>query len=98
MAVRPLQFYTKCELYSQSVCHACEWVVTKPVAAIIDRGQADASLLAQVVIAKYCPYIARKPSTRVVVYRCRSRLVEWVGVVGVALRPLADHLGQKLRQ
>jgi transposase len=102
LAVRPLEFYVRREVYPQYACRACEQVVAEPVAAaIIERGQADTSLLAQVAIAKYADHLPlyRQEAiyARSGVSLSRSTLAEWVGAVGVALQPLVDRLGERLR-
>ena len=103
LACKPLEFYVKRDVYPQYACRPCEQVVAEPVAAaIIDRGQADASVLAQVVIAKYVDHLPlyRQEAiyARSGIALSRSTLAEWIGAVGVALQPLADRLGTHLRQ
>ncbi|MFB9066899.1 IS66 family transposase [Pseudofulvimonas gallinarii] len=103
LACKPPVFYVKRDIYPQYACRACEQVVAEPVAAaLIDRGQADASLLAQVVIAKYVDHLPlyRQQAiyARSGVELSRSTLAEWVGAVGVALQPLADRLAAQLRE
>lgn len=103
LACKPLEFYVRREVYPQYACRACEQVVAVPVAAaIIDRGQADASLLAQVAIAKYVDHLPlyRQEAiyARSGIALSRTTLAEWIGAVGVALQPLADRLGEQLRQ
>ena len=77
--------------------------MAEPVAAaIIERGQADSSLLAQVVIAKYVDHLPlyRQEAlyARSGITLSRTTLAEWIGAIGVALQPLADRLGERLRQ
>jgi transposase len=103
LACKPLEFYVRRDVYPQYACRACETVVAEPVApAIIDRGQADASLLAQVAIAKYVDHLPlyRQEAiyARSGIALSRSTLAEWIGAVGVALQPLAERLGAHLRQ
>ena len=103
LACKPLEFYVKRDVYPQYACRVCEQVVAEPVApAIIDRGQADASLLAQVAIAKYVDHLPlyrqKAIYARSGITLARTTLAEWVGAVGVALQPLADRLGEQLRQ
>lgn len=103
LACKPLEFYVKRDVYPQYACKACEQVVAEPVApAIIERGQADASLLAQVVVAKYVDHLPlyRQQAiyARSGIELSRSTLAEWTGAIGVALQPLADRLGERLRQ
>lgn len=102
LACKPLAFYVKRDIYPQYACRPCGQVVAEPVApAIIDRGQADASLLAQVAIAKYADHLPlyRQEAiyARSGIALSRTTLAEWIGAVGVALQPLADRLGQRLR-
>jgi transposase len=103
LACKPLAFYVKQDIYPQYACRACEQVVAEPVApAIIERGQADSSLLAQVAIAKYVDHLPlyRQEAiyARSGVALSRTTLAEWIGAVGVALQPLAERLGEQLRQ
>ena len=100
LACKPLQFYVKQDIYPQYACRACEQVVAEPVAAaIIERGQADASLLAQVTIAKYVDhqplYRQEAVYARSGIALARSTQAEWIGAVGGALQPLAERLGQQ---
>jgi len=102
LSCKPLAFYVKRDIYPQYACRACETVVAEPVPpAIIDRGMADASLLAQVVIAKYVDHapLYRQSAiyARSGVELSRSTLAEWIGACGVALQPLADRLRQRLK-
>ncbi len=103
LACRPLTFFVKRDIYPQYACRSCETIVAEPVApAIIERGQADASVLAQVVIAKYTDHLPlyRQEAiyARSGIDLSRTTLAEWIGAVGVALQPLADRLGEQLRQ
>ncbi|MEC5196784.1 transposase [Xanthomonas campestris] len=103
LACKPLQFYVKRDVYPQYACRACEQVVAEPVAAaIIERGQADSSLLAQLVIAKYVDHLPLYRQEAIYARSgldlSRSTLAEWTGAVGVALQPLARRLGEQLRQ
>lgn len=101
LAVKPLAFYVKRDVYPQYACRACETVVAEPVpAAIIDRGQAAPSLLAQVVIGKYADHLPlyrqQAQYLRAGVELARSTLAEWVGAVGVVLEPLLARLRERL--
>lgn len=103
LACKPLEFYVRRDVYPQYACRVCEQVVAEPVApALIDRGQADASLLAQISIAKYVDHLPlyRQEAiyARSGIAMSRTTLAEWIGAVGVALQPLADRLGAQLRQ
>lgn len=102
LSCKPLEFFVKRDIYPQYACRACETIVAEPVPpAIIDRGMADASLLAQVVIAKYVDHqpLYRQSAiyTRSGVELSRGTLAEWIGACGVALQPLADRLRQHLK-
>ena len=103
LACKPLEFYVRRDVYPQYACRACEQVIAQPVApAIIERGQADASLLAQVVVAKYVDHLPlyRQQAiyARSGVELSRSTLAEWIGAIGVALQPLADRLTARLHE
>ena len=101
LAVQPLQFYVKRDVYPQYACRTCEQSVAEPVAAaLIERGQADASLLAQVTVAKYVDHLPlyRQEAiyARSGIRLARTTLAEWIGAVGLALQPLADRLQAQL--
>lgn len=101
LACKPLQFYVKRDVHPQYACRTCELIVAEPVAAaIIERGQADASLLAQVAVAKYVDHLPlyRQEAiyARSGISLSRSTLAEWCGAIGVALQPLADRLREKM--
>jgi transposase len=103
LAVKPLTFYVERHVYPQYACRACETVVAEPVAAaLIERGQAAPSLLAQVVIGKYGDHLPlyrqQAQYLRAGVELARSTLAEWVGAVGLALEPLVDRLRHRLRE
>lgn len=101
LAVKPLELYVERDVYPQYACRTCETVVAEPVAAaIIDRGQAAPSLLAQVVIAKYADHLPlyrqQAQYRRAGIELARSTLAEWVGAVGIALQPLVTRLRECL--
>lgn len=103
LAYTPARFHVERHVYPQYACRACETVVAVPVLpAIIDRGVPAASLLAQVVIAKYCDHLPlyRQQAiyARAGVELARSTLADWSGAVGVALQPLVDRLRERLHQ
>ncbi|QHG88389.1 IS66 family transposase [Xanthomonas cucurbitae] len=103
LACKPLEFYVKRDVYPQYCCRRCELIVAEPVAAaIIERGQADASLLAQVAVAKYVDHLPlyRQEAiyARSGVALSRSTMAEWIGAIGVALQPLADRLAVRMQQ
>lgn len=101
LACKPIEFFVRREVFPQYACRPCDSIQATPVpAAILDRSQADPSLLAQVVIAKYVDHLPlyRQEAvySRSGVDLSRSTLAEWVGAVGVALQPLSDALRREL--
>jgi transposase len=96
-------FHVERHVHPQYACRACESVVAIPVQpAIIHRGMPAVSLLAQIIIAKYCDHLPlyRQQAiyARSGVELARSSLAEWVGAGGAALQPLFNRLGEKLLQ
>ncbi|TDS69600.1 IS66 family transposase [Comamonas sp. JUb58] len=78
-------------------CAKCEMIVQAPVDAhVIDKGIPTASLLAQVLVAKYADHLPlyRQESVfgRAGLAIPRSTLAQWVGTCGVRLQPLVDAL------
>ena len=101
LACKPIEFFVRREVFPQYACRPCDRIVAEPVPpAILDRSQADASLLAQVTVAKYLDHLPlyRQEGlyARSGVDLSRSTLAEWVGAVGVALQPLVDALRREL--
>lgn len=101
LACKPIEFFVRREVFPQYACRPCDSIQSQPVpAAILDRSQADPSLLAQVVIAKYTDHLPlyRQEAiyARSGVDLSRSTLAEWVGAVGVALQPLVNALRREL--
>lgn len=101
LSCKPLEFFVTRNIHPQYACRHCEGIVAEPVApAIIDRGQADASVLAQVAIAKYADHLPlyRQEAiyARSGIELSRTTLAEWIGAVGVALQPLVDRLTERL--
>jgi hypothetical protein len=75
--------------------------VSEPVLpAIIDRGLATPSVLAQVIIAKYADHLPLYRQEAIYlrsgIELSRAMLAEWIGACGVALQPLADRLRERL--
>jgi transposase len=102
LSCRPLQFFVRRDVYPQYACRACETVTAVPVApTVIDRGIAAPDLLAQVLVAKYVDHLPLYRQEAIYARRGvaipRSTLAEWIGACGVALQPLVDRLGQRLR-
>jgi transposase len=101
LACKPIEFFVRRDEYPQFACRPCERIEAVPVAAaILDRSQADPSLLAQVVIAKYTDHLPlyRQEAiyARSGIDLARSTMGEWIGAVGVALQPLVDALRREL--
>lgn len=102
LACKPLEFYVQRDVYPQYACRQCETIVSEPVApAIIDRGLAAPSVLAQVVIAKYVDHLPLYRQEAIYlrsgIELSRATLAEWIGACGVALQPLADRLREQLK-
>ena len=103
LAVKPLEFYVQRDVYPQYACRACDTVIAEPVApALIERGQAAPSLLAQVVVAKYADHLPlyrqQAVYARSGIDLSRSTLAEWTGAVGFHLQPLVARLQAMLRE
>lgn len=101
LACKPIEFFVERDVFPQYACRPCDRIVAEPVpAAIIDRGQAAPSLLAQVVIAKYVDHLPlyRQEALyqRSGIELSRTTLAEWIGAVGIALKPLTDALRSEL--
>jgi len=83
------------------VCKCCEKIVQAPVPAhVIDKGLPTASLLAQVLVAKYLDHLPLYRQEAIFERAghaiARSTLAQWVGECGAQLQPLVDALAQEL--
>ena len=101
--VEPARFFVHRNIRPQYACHPCETVTVAPIPpAVIDGGMAANGLLAWVAANKYLDHLPlyriEQIAARQGVPRARSPLAEWIGRIGVALQPLADRLGEMLRQ
>jgi len=101
LACKPIEFFVRREVYPQYACRPCDCIQAAPVPpAILDRSQADPSLLAQVAIGKYLDHLPlyRQEAiyARSGVALSRSTQAEWIGAIGVALQPLVDALRREL--
>jgi len=101
--VEPARFFVHRHIRPQYACRACETVTAAPVPpAVIDGGLAAPGLLAWVAASKYLDHLPlyriEQIAARQGVPLARSTLAQWVGRIGVALQPLADRLGELLRQ
>lgn len=101
--VTPATFFVHRHIRPQYACRACETISAAPIpAAVIDGSLAAPGLHAWVVTQKFLDHLPlyriEQISARHGVPIARSTLAEWVGRIGVALQPLADRLGDLLRQ
>jgi len=101
LEVVPMEFYVRQDVYPQYACRACESIVAEPVApAVIDRGMAGPSVLAQLTIAKYVDHLPLYRQEAIFqrhgIELPRTTLSEWIGRIGVALEPLAHRLRERL--
>ena len=101
--VTPAQFFVHQHIRPQYACRSCDTVVAAPVApAIIDGMMCAPGLLSWVLTSKFVDHLPlyrlEQIAERSGVRLSRSTLAEWVGRTGVALQPLVDRLGEKLRE
>lgn len=101
--VEPAKFFVHRHIRPQYACRTCETVTAAPIPpAVIDGGMAAVGLLAWVITGKYLDHLPLYRLERIAardgVTLSRSTLAEWVGRLGVALQPLADRLGELLRE
>src|SRR5215470_12755274 len=80
-------------------CRICETMVQAPMPALpIPRGEADASVLAHVAIAKYCDHVPLYRQSEIYgrdgVELDRSKLADWMGKSAWLLEPLAEKVGE----
>jgi transposase len=80
-------------------CRKCETMVQAPMPALpIPRGEADASVLAHVAIAKYCDHVPLYRQSEIYarddVELDRSKLADWNGKSAWLLEPLAEKIGE----
>ena len=82
-------------------CARCQKLVQAPVPAhIIDKGIPTASLLAQVLVAKFLDHLPLHRQEHIFkragMAIARSTLAQWVGECGAQLQPLVDALSAEL--
>ncbi|HET8899689.1 MAG TPA: IS66 family transposase, partial [Rhodanobacteraceae bacterium] len=102
LEVVPMDFYVRQDIYPQYACRRCDRIVAEPVApALIDRGEAGPSVLAQVAISKYVDHLPLYRQEAIFarhgIELSRSTLAEWIGKIGIALWPLVAELRRRLR-
>jgi transposase len=91
----PGEFSVERHIRGKWVCGHCETLTQAPVPAhVIDKGLPTTGLLAQVAVAKYLDHLPlyRQESVfaRAGYALSRSTMAEWVGTIGVRLKPLVD--------
>lgn len=101
--IEPSRFFVIRHIRPQYACRQCETIRAAPVPpGVIDGGMAAPGLLAWVAISKYLDHLPlyrlEQMAARQQVNLPRSNLSEWMGRIGVALQPLAERLGERLRQ
>ena len=101
--VEPARFFVHQHIRPQYACRCCQTMQAAPIpAAIIDGGLPTPGLLAWVTVQKFLDHLPlyriESIAARSDVILSRSTLAEWVGRIGVALQPLADHLRTLLLQ
>jgi len=101
--IKPAKFFVHRHIRPQYACRNCETVTAAPIPpAVIDGGMAAIGLLVWVIINKYQDHLPlyrlEQIAAREGVSLARSTLADWVGRVGVALKPLAERLKWHLLQ
>jgi transposase len=93
----PGHFKVREEVRPAGSCNKCGSMVQAPMPPLpIPRGQADASLLAHVAVAKYCDHVPLYRQSEIYardgVELDRSRLADWMGKMAWLLEPLAEKM------
>jgi transposase len=93
----PGHFKVREEVRPAGSCNRCGSMVQAPMPALpIPRGQADASLLAHVGVAKYCDHVPLYRQSEIYardgVELDRSQLADWMGKMAWLLQPLAEKM------
>src|SRR5882724_4383249 len=101
LAYEPGLFTVERHIRGKWVCAKCQTLTQAPVPPqVIDKGIATASVLAQVMVAKFSdhlPLYRQEPIFGRAGYAIpRSTLGAWVGTCGVQLQPLVDALKQAI--
>jgi transposase len=97
----PGVFTVERHLRGKWACTRCQKLVQAPMAPhIIDKGIPTASLLAQVLVAKFLDHLPLYRQERIFeragMAIARSTLAQWVGECGAQLQPLVDALSAEL--
>src|SRR5262245_34524325 len=93
----PGHFKVREEVRPAGSCNKCGCMVQPPMPALpIPRGQADASVLAHVAVAKYCDHLPLYRQSEIYardgVELDRSLLADWMGKTAWLLQPLAEKI------
>jgi transposase len=83
-------------------CRSCETIVQAPMRSLpIERGRPGASLIAHVLVAKYCDHLPLYRQSEIYgrdgVDLDRSTLADWVGSAAFLLAPLAEAIAKHAR-
>lgn len=83
-------------------CRGCETIVQAPMPSLpIERGRPGASLIAHVLVAKYCDHLPLYRQSEIYsrdgVDLDRSTLADWVGSAAFLLAPLAEAIAKHAR-
>lgn len=97
LAYIPGHFKVREEVRPAGSCNKCGCMVQAPMPALpIPRGEADASVLAHVGIAKYCDHVPLYRQSEIYardgVDLDRSMLADWMGKMAWLLQPLAEKM------
>ena len=83
-------------------CRSCESAVVQAPARIVEGGIPTEALIAQVLVAKYADHLPLYRQAQIYarqgVQLDRSTLADWVGRAAWYLRPLRDHILERLRR
>jgi len=95
----PGHFRVREEVRPAGSCNKCGSMAQAPMPPLpIPRGQADASLLAHVAIAKYCDHLPLYRQSEIYardgVDLGRSLLADWMGKAAWLLQPLAEKIAE----
>jgi transposase len=98
----PSIFKAICHVRPKLSCRACETIVQAPVPSLpIERGRPGPSLVAHVVVSRYCDHTPLHRQSVIYVREGvaldRATLADWVGQAEFLLSPLAEAIGRHVR-
>ena len=98
----PGRFVVRRIIRPRMACTCCEAFAQAPLPSRpIERGRPGPSLLAHVLVGKYCDHLPLDRQSKIFarekVDLHRSTLTDWVGRSTALLEPLADHIGKLVR-